>query len=152
VVDVSEAGVQAEGSGPTEWPIRIRVERGKCLEMARALRATTPSLLEGVPLRAVPTFPVVMNHWGTVGSDIIRSLGYDLTRTLHGSEEFEYPDGPLQEGMEIAGHMRLVSRERKTNRSGRGMTIVSFRAELKRADTGKLAVAINRTLIILDPS
>ncbi len=139
------------GTGDTpSWPIRIRVEHGKCLEMARALRASAAAYLSDTPLRAVPTFPVVMNHWGTVGSDILKSLGCEMSRVLHGTEEFEYPNGPLAENTELEGAMRLVARERKTSRSNRGMTVMSFVADLHRPGSDETAVRIRRSIIELD--
>ncbi|MBV9749219.1 MAG: MaoC family dehydratase N-terminal domain-containing protein, partial [Acetobacteraceae bacterium] len=77
----------------TEWPLRMAVERGKCLEMAHALRATQPQWFDADRLVAIPTFPAVLNHWGFSGTAILTELGCTLSRVLHGSEEFEYPAG-----------------------------------------------------------
>lgn len=135
---------------PRAWPIAFTVERGKCMEMARALRATDAAYLTGSLLAAVPTYPVVMNHWGTSGSSVLASLGCELKRVLHGSESFEYPSGPLREGMRVEGELKLVSTERKLTRSGRGMTLMNFVAELRDAKTGALAVRVSRGLVELD--
>lgn len=135
----------------TEWPLHMVVERGKCLEMSSALRATTPMYCDADRLVAVPTMPAVLNHWGFSGSAILAELGCTLARILHGSEEFIYPNGPLREGMRLHGAMRLVSRERKTRRDGSGMLVMNFETELSDRDTGRLAVRIKRTLLELDP-
>lgn len=133
-----------------EWPIRFTVERGKCVEMARALRAGSDAFLASPLLAAVPTFTAVANHWGFSGSDILRDLGCELSRVLHGSEEFTYPDGLLTEGMHLIGAIRLVSRERKVNRTGRGMTAMAFETTLHDETSGRVAVRVTRTLIELD--
>ena len=141
---------EAASTAQPSWPIRFLVERGKCLEMARVLQSSLPDYLQSKQLKAVPTFPVIMNHWGAAGSDFLRDLGCELTRVLHGTEEFEYPSGPLLEGMQIEGAIELVSRERKVNRSGRGMTILTFKTELSDVASRTMMVRIKRTIIELD--
>lgn len=135
----------------TEWPLHMTVERGKCAEMARALRASSSAYLDGERLVAVPTMPVVLNHWGFSGSAILAELGCTLARVLHGSEEYVYPNGMLREGMRLAGAIRLVSRDRKQRRDGSGMQVLNFVTELTDEDTGRVAVVIKRTLLELDP-
>jgi hypothetical protein len=122
------------------WPLAFTVERGKCRELESVLRATTEWS------RAVPTYPVVLNHWGLSYADVLKELGVDVTRVMHGSEEYEYPRGLLTEGQRLSGELKLVSREAKQSRSGRAMTALRFQIELA-DETGELAVRITRTLL-----
>ena len=130
----------------------FRVERGKIRELATALRATDPALrgasgVDGRPLVAPPTFPsAAMNHWGLSTGEILEQLGCEVTRVLHGEEEFDYPHGPLREGDEVRGEIRLADDQRKTGRAGVEMRFLYFEAELRRT-TGELAVTLRRTLI-----
>lgn len=129
------------------WPVHFAVERGKCRELARVLRAPAGPYREGRRLTAVPTFPVVSNHWGFSGADVLRDLGCDMSRVLHGGEEYEYPNGPLLEGQEVRGEQRLISRESRTSGSGTPLTVLVLETVLTDAVTGEVAVRIRRTLI-----
>jgi hypothetical protein len=132
------------------WPVSFVVERGKCRELARALRVRAPECSEGERLRAVPTYPVVANHWGHSNARVLEELGVEVTNVVHGSEEYEYPAGPLLEGQRLRGEMRLVERAPKTTRDGRRMTALRFETELVDERTGKLAVRIARTVLELE--
>ena len=66
---------------------------------------------------------------------------------MHGSEEYEYPNGPLVEGQRLAGEMRLVHRETKRSRSGRELTAFEFETELVDEGSGELAARIRRTVL-----
>jgi N-terminal half of MaoC dehydratase len=129
------------------WPVQFAVERGKCLELARVLRAPAGPYLEGRRLTAVPTFPVVSNHWGFSGAEVLRDLGCDMKRILHGGEEYEYPNGPLLEGQEVRGEQRLLSRESRTAGDGSPLTVLVLETILTDAVTGDIAVRIRRTLL-----
>jgi hypothetical protein len=132
------------------WPRQVRVEQGKCMELARALRATEGGAYLGdTPLTAVPTFPVVVNLRGATGTEIMIELGCDPQRVLHGSEEYFYPNGPLTEGQELAGAMTLISRTQKMTKSGRAMTVFEFETELRDVATGDIAVLIRRSALEL---
>jgi hypothetical protein len=133
------------------WSLRLTVEHGKCLEMARAVRATSAEYTDSPRLTAVPTFTAALNHWGFSGADLVQALGLDLHRVLHGSEEFEFPDGPLLEGQELHGEIRVVSRDEKTSSSGRQMTVVAVETEFRDAATDRVAVRIRRNLIEMAP-
>jgi N-terminal half of MaoC dehydratase len=133
------------------WPLRLTVEHGKCLEMARAVRATAGEYTDSPRLTAVPTYTAALNHWGFSGADLIDALGLDLRRVLHGSEEFEFPDGPLHEGQDLLGEIRVVSREEKTSSTGRRMTVVSLETEFRHAATGRVAVRVRRNLLEMAP-
>jgi hypothetical protein len=134
-----------------QWPIAFTVEHGKCLEMARALRTTRDEYTTAERLTAVPTFTAILNHWGFSGADVVVDLGLDIRRVLHGSEEFEYPNGPLKEGQRVAGVMGVVSRESRVTAAGRTMNVIALETELKDVDSGEVAVRVKRTLLELAP-
>jgi hypothetical protein len=124
------------------WPIRLAVEAGKVSEFARAV-GVDPSRTS-VPL---PTFPAVLNHYGTTTSDAMVEMGYVLTRVLHGEERIRYPNGPLRVGEELSGEIRLADLTRKTGRSG-PLEFLSFVLHLRRPDHS-VAVEIERTLVVI---
>ena len=134
------------------WPLSMRVERGKIRELGRALRATDerylgPRGVDGPGLLAPPTFPsAVMNHWGRPVADILLELGCDLHRVLHGSEEYEYPSGPLREGQVLRGQIKLVGEEDKTGRGGAAMRFLHLEMLLD-DEFGGPGVRVRRTII-----
>lgn len=144
-----------DSTATQRWPVEFVVERGKCLELARALRAEGSPYLpqleadgqSGQPLPAVPTFPVVANHWGWSNARVLEDLGCEIPRVLHGSEEYEFPNGPLREGQRLRGAMRLVEQQSKTSSSGKKMTSFRFETELVDRDTGEVAALIRREVL-----
>lgn len=134
------------------WPLAMRVERGKIRELARALHAASDDNLDvagddRVGLFASPTFPsAVLNHWGRPVADILIELGCDLNRVLHGSEEYEYPSGPLREGQELRGEIRLVGEEQKTGSDGTPMRLLHLEGALE-DQRGGPCVRFRRTII-----
>jgi hypothetical protein len=138
--------VTSEDQQPT-WTITLDVEHGKCREMANALRASVPAYTTDTALLAVPTYTAALNHWGFSGADVLRELGLDITRVLHASEDFEFPNGPLREGQKLVGDMRVVSKETTAKPDGRLTTTVVLRTDFRDRRSGEPALAVNRTII-----
>lgn len=83
VVDPSSIGFELK-------PVTFPVERGKIREFARAIRAENPVYLESECPPAPLTFTRTFLHWGDALLDAYLELGVDVTRTVHGGQEFEY--------------------------------------------------------------
>lgn len=77
-------------------PYAVTVERGKIKEFARAIGDSSPFYLSDEVGRASPwgdiiappTFPVTFRNEGDTGA-LLRDLGVDISRVLHGEQEFE---------------------------------------------------------------
>jgi len=77
------------------WP--VTVERGRIKDFARALGDLNPFYLDdqvGAPSEwgdviAPPTFPVSFRDERADSAALLRDLGVDISRVLHGEQEFE---------------------------------------------------------------
>lgn len=107
-------------------PFTFEVDKSKIRELAQALGDDNPiffddtaARVEGLPgIVAPPTFPSVLKMWGEGGSSPhIKTMGGNVLRLLHGSEEYEYY-AFIRPGDIITGQTRVVSIEEKESRSG----------------------------------
>jgi hypothetical protein len=96
----------------------MTVEAGKVREFAHALGDIEPAYDQPDP--PVPlTFAATAAFWGRDAADLLTSLGLDLSRALHGEEEFRF-ERPLAAGMRLRAETRLVEQdERDGSRGGR---------------------------------
>jgi acyl dehydratase len=106
-------------------PYPVTVERGKIKEFARAIGDLNPLYLddrvgaasEWGDLIAPPTFAVTFrDETGDTGA-MLRDLGTDISRILHGEQEFEL-FRPLQPGETYLCRARIVDIYEKSGRSG----------------------------------
>lgn len=134
------------------WTINLDIEHGKCREMASALRASLPEYTSAATLTAVPTHTAALNHWGFSGADVLRELGLDIRRVLHASEEFEYPAGPLKQGLSLTGTMRVVGTDATTKDDGTVRTKILLRTEFRDGLTGPVVLVVNRTIVERKPA
>ena len=78
-------------------PFAVTVERGKIKEFARAIGDPNPFYLDDDVGRASewgdviapPTFAVTFRDDRADGGALLRDLGVDISRVLHGEQEFE---------------------------------------------------------------
>ncbi|HEY7521825.1 MAG TPA: MaoC family dehydratase N-terminal domain-containing protein [Methylomirabilota bacterium] len=105
-------------------PFVVTVERGKIKEFARAIGDLNPFYLddrvgqasEWGDIIAPPTFATTFRDEG--GSEaLLRDLGVDISRVLHGEQEFEMMR-PIQPGQTYLCRSRIVDIYEKTGRSG----------------------------------
>lgn len=130
----------------------MRVETGKIVEFAAAVKASNPIHYDAEAARgagyddivAPPTFSAVSQHWAPKTGNV---LGLDLKRTLAGGTEWEYHE-PITAGEELTIEGTVVSVEHKEGRRG-GMTKIVIRETFTNA-AGKTAMVINRTIMELD--
>lgn len=122
--------------------VRIPVERGKVLELARALHDDNPIYRDAGAARAagfdaVPaplTYSVVAMHWRERDDDrMAEELGLDVARVLHGEVRWTYL-APIQVGDELHGVRRVSDATTKQGSRGGTMTIVSLETEFTNQD------------------
>ena len=106
-------------------PYPVTVERGKIKEFARAIGDLNPFYLddrvgaasEWGDLIAPPTFAVTFRDETADTGAMLRDLGTDISRILHGEQEFEL-FCPLQPGQTYLCRARIVDIYEKSGRSG----------------------------------
>jgi len=106
-------------------PYPFTVERGKIKEFARAIGDLNPCYLddrvgaasEWGDLIAPPTFAVTFRDETADTGAMLRDLGADISRILHGDQEFEL-FRPLQPGQTYLCRARIVDIYEKSGRSG----------------------------------
>jgi N-terminal half of MaoC dehydratase len=106
-------------------PYAVTVERGKIKDFARAIGDLNPFYLDdrvgaGSPwgdVIAPPTFAVTFRDEAHDTAAFLRDLGTDISRILHGEQEFEL-FRPLQPGQIYLCRPKIVDLYEKTGRSG----------------------------------
>jgi len=106
-------------------PYAITVERGKIKEFATAIGDDNPLYLddrvgsasEWSDVIAPPTFAITLRDETTDTAAFLKELGTDISRLLHGEQEFEI-FRPLQPGQTYLCRPRVVDIYEKTGRSG----------------------------------
>ena len=106
-------------------PYPFTVDRGKIKEFARAIGDLNPFYLddrvgaasEWGDLIAPPTFAVTFRDETADTGAMLRDLGTDVSRILHGEQEFEL-FRPLQPGQTYLCRARIVDIYEKSGRSG----------------------------------
>ena len=105
-------------------PYVVTVERGKIKEFARALGDLNPFYLddrvgqasEWGDVIAPPTFATTFRDEAAAEA-LLRDLGTDISRVLHGEQEFEMAR-PLQPGQTYVCRTRILDIYEKTGKSG----------------------------------
>jgi acyl dehydratase len=106
-------------------PFAVTVERGKIKEFARAIGDANPFYLDdGVgaasewgDIIAPPTFATTFRDDRADSGALLRDLGVDISRILHGEQEFEIVR-QLQPGETYLCRSRVVDLYEKTGKSG----------------------------------
>ena len=106
-------------------PYAVTVERGKIKEFARAIGNDDPLYLDDRvgaasawgDVIAPPTFSITFRHEAADTTAFLKELGTDISRILHGEQEFEI-FRPLQPGQTYLCRARIVDIYEKTGRSG----------------------------------
>lgn len=103
-------------------PYAVTVERGRIKDFARAIGDLNPFYLDDEVGRASPwgdviappTFPISFRDESL---DLLRDLGTDVSRLLHGEQEFEI-FRPLRPGETYLCRSKVVDQYEKTGKSG----------------------------------
>jgi acyl dehydratase len=106
-------------------PFVVTVERGKIKEFARAIGDLNPLYLddrvgaasEWGDIVAPPTFATTFRDESADTAALLRELGTDISRLLHGEQEFEI-HRPLQPGQTYLCRARVTDIYEKTGKSG----------------------------------
>lgn len=106
-------------------PFAVTVERGKIKEFARAIGDLSPFYLDDAVGRASewgdivapPTFPTTFRDEAHDSGAFLRELGTDISRLLHGEQEFEHFK-PIRPGETYLCRSKVVDIYEKTGRSG----------------------------------
>jgi acyl dehydratase len=133
-------------------PYVVTVERGKIKEFARAIGDLSPFYLDDAVGRASewgdiiapPTFPTTFRE--DAGA-LLRDLGVDISRLLHGEQEFEHLK-PIRPGETYLCRSKIVDVYEKTGRSG-PMAFVVRETAVTDADNDVVVIMRQTTVIRL---
>ena len=136
-------------------PYAVTVERGKIKEFARAIGDTNPFHLddrvgaasEWGDIIAPPTFPITLRDESADTGALLRELGTDISRVLHGEQEFEL-HRPLLPGRTYLCRARVADIYEKTGKSG-PMAFVVRETTVTDADNDIVAVMRGVTVVRL---
>ncbi|HYE92430.1 MAG TPA: MaoC family dehydratase N-terminal domain-containing protein [Terriglobales bacterium] len=106
-------------------PYTVTVERGRIKDFARAIGDANPFYLddrvgaasEFGDVIAPPTFPITFRDEGFDTSAFLAELGTDISRILHGEQEFEL-HRPLRPGETYLCRPRVADIYEKSGRTG----------------------------------
>ena len=111
--------------GKEHAPYVVHVERGKIKEFARAIGDLSPFYLDDEVGRASPwgdiiappTFPITFRDERADTVAMLKELGTDISRILHGEQEFEHFK-PIRPGDTLLCRGRIADIYEKAGRSG----------------------------------
>jgi hypothetical protein len=101
---------------------------------------------QGIPVP--PTFPTSFMFWTGGGFfGVVKDLGIDIGRLLHGEEEFEY-FGTICADDVISGQMKVIKMfdKEKKDKPGKFMSFTVLETEMKN-QRGELVVKVRTTLV-----
>ena len=111
--------------GKEYQPFVVTVERGKIKEFARAIGDLSPFYLDDAVGRASqwgdiiapPTFPVTFRDESFDAGTLLKELGTDISRLLHGEQEFEHFK-PIRPGDTLLCRTKILDVYAKSGKSG----------------------------------
>ena len=117
--------VNMDVKGKEYAPFVVTVERGKIKEFARAIGDLSPFYLDDTVGRASewgdiiapPTFPTTFRDENADTGAMLKDLGVDISRILHGEQEFEQRK-PIRPGETYLCRTRIADIYEKSGRSG----------------------------------
>jgi len=135
--------VNKDVKGKEYPPFTVTVERGKIKEFARAIGDLSPFYLDDAVGRASewgdivapPTFAITFRDDNADTGTVLKDLGVDISRILHGEQEFESYK-PIRPGETYLCRSRITDIYEKTGRSGamafvaREMSVVDRESEV----------------------
>jgi acyl dehydratase len=141
--------------GKEHAPYVVHVERGKIKEFARAIGDLSPFYLDDEVGRASPwgdivappTFPITFRDERADTAAMLKELGTDISRILHGEQEFEHFK-PIRPGDTLLCRGRIADVYEKAGRSG-PMAFVVRETTITDADNDVVAKVRGVTVIRL---
>ena len=106
-------------------PYAVTVERGRIKDFARAIGDLNPMYLddrvgaasEWGDIIAPPTFPITFRDESADTNVLLKDLGVDISRILHGEQEFEL-HRPIRPGETFLCRPKITDLYEKAGRSG----------------------------------
>ena len=106
-------------------PYTVTIERGRIKDFARAIGDTNPFYVddrlgaasEFGDVIAPPTFPITFRDEGFDTNAFLQELGTDISRILHGEQEFEL-HRPIRPGETFVCRPRVADIYEKSGKSG----------------------------------
>lgn len=106
-------------------PYTVTIERGRIKDFARAIGDLNPFYLDDRvgaaspwgDVIAPPTFPITFRDENADTTALLRDLGTDISRILHGEQEFEL-HRPIRAGETFLCRPKVVDIYEKSGRSG----------------------------------
>ena len=134
-------------------PYPVTVERGRIKDFARAIGDLNPFYLddrvgaasEWGDIIAPPTFPITFRDEAADSAALLRDLGVDVSRVLHGEQEFEL-FRQLTPGETYLCRTKIVDIYDKVGRSGAMAFVVREIAVTDRA--GEIVATMRQTTVI----
>ena len=147
--------VNKDVKGKEYPPFTVTVERGKIKEFARAIGDLSPFYLDDAVGRASewgdivapPTFPITFRDENADTGVMLRDLGVDISRILHGEQEFEHFK-PVRPGQTYLCRNRVTDIYEKAGKSG-PMAFVVRETTVTDADNDIVAVMRGTTVVRL---
>ena len=134
-------------------PFAVTVERGRIKDFARAIGDLNPFYLDDAVGRASewgdviapPTFAASFRGDGADSGAVLRDLGVDISRVLHGEQEFEI-HRQLRPGETYLCRTKVLDVYEKTGRSGPMAFVVRETAVTDR--NNEIAVTMRHITVI----
>ena len=147
--------VNKDVKGKEYAPFTVTVERGKIKEFARAIGDLSPFYLDDAVGRASewgdiiapPTFPTTFRDENADAGSMLRDLGVDISRILHGEQEFEHHK-PIRPGETYLCRSRITDVYEKSGRSG-PMAFVTRETTVTDAENEIVCLARHITVVRL---
>lgn len=136
-------------------PYVVHVERGKIKEFARAIGDLSPFYLDDEVGRASPwgdviappTFAITFKDEKADTGSMLKDLGTDISRILHGEQEFEHWK-PIRPGDTLLCRTRIADIYEKSGKSG-PMAFVVRETTITDADNDVVAKVRGITVVRL---
>jgi hypothetical protein len=118
-------------AGRTAASFEMDVERGKINEFAKATLSTNPAYLTGDSPISPATFLITARTWQSPEQSVWTGVDRDLSRVLHGEQEFIFHGEPPRAGTHLIATERIDSVFEKQGKRGGAMLftliVVEFR-------------------------
>ena len=144
--------VNREVIGKEYPPYTVTVERGKIKEFARAIGDANPFYLDDAVARASewgdviapPTFATTFRD-EAIAAQALRDLGIDISRVLHGEQEFEI-HRQMRPGETYLCRTRVVDVYEKSGRTGSMAFVV--RETVATDDANEIVVTMRHITVV----
>lgn len=130
-------------------PFELHVELGKIREFAKATLSTHPEHLETERPTSPPTFLITSRCWQEGDQSVWHGVDRDLSRVLHGEQEFVFHGEPPRAGARLVGRERIENVYEKTGKRGGTMRFIVINTEF-RDEAGTLVAEARMTQIITE--